>query len=280
MKTITAIFVAVMVSASITFISTTAGHGPWYAHTGQWESCIWGATAVAVPSFLLIGLPVLAGFGRAKRELSMPMAFAVGAGIAVAIMATVVWLSGGVFTPSVALAFALGGGLSMATHVRFRVTPLTQRIVSGALIAASGAFVWSGIWIVWQAGGRRSLDWSDWLVGPLLSVVGTSWFVFPVGGLLGVWVPRLVARLQAGASFACGSVLGILVGCAALVVTFAPVALHLVSSDIGIEQLEIVQSSVLHAAFGYGVTLLPLAAVWVGIWAVRSTWKLSNDCAL
>jgi hypothetical protein len=279
MKTIASLYVTVMLSASILFISATAGHGPWYAQTGKWPLCILGAAAMAVPGFLLIALPLFAWFHRAKRELSTVVALGLGAAIGVVIAALPAWIRGGGIVPSVVVAGALGGGAGMVTYARFRLTPLTRRVVSGALIAASAAFVWSLVWSVWEQRGWSSPDWPTVLFGPLFFVLASSWFVFPLGGLLGVWLPRLVERLRAGASFACGSVLGVLVGCAALVVAFAPVVLHTVGSGIGGQQLEMVQSSVLHRALGYAATMIPLAAVWVGVWAVRSSGGLSHDGA-
>ena len=279
MKIIVSLFLTVMVSALIRFVSATAGLGPWYAHTGDWELCVLGATALAVPTFLLTVLPLFAWLRRRQRQLSTPAALGVGALIGLLLVAAVVWIRGGSMVPSVLLAAMLGGSVGVATFVRLRLTPLSRRVIAGALIASCGAFVWSLIWIVWEQRYRSSPDWTAMLVGPVYFVLVSSWFVFPLGGLLGGWLPRLVAQTRRGASFVCGSLLGVLVACAALVVEFAPVVLHTVGSGIGGQQLELVQSSVLHMALGYAATMIPLAAMWVGVWAVRWSGDFSDDRA-
>ena len=69
-----------------------------------------------------------------------------------------------------------------------------------------------------------------------------------------------------------------MVGCAAVVVSFAPVVLHTVGSGIAEQQLEMVQSVVLQQVLGYA-TMIPFAAVWVGVWAIHSRGGLSQDRA-
>ena len=267
MRTITSLFVTVMVSASILFISAATEQGPWYAQISQWALWVLSATVVAVLAFVLIVLPLFAWLRRCKRELSTTVAFGVGAVMGVAVTGALAWIPGGSLVPSVVVASALGGAAGVATYVRIRLKPLSRRIVSGALIGASGALAWSLAWSVWEQHDRSPPDWAAMLLGPPFFVLVSSWFVLPVGGLLGAWLPRLVEGSRPGVAFASGSVLGGLVACAALVAAFAPVVLHTVGSGIGGQQLEMVQSSVLQRSLGYGVTMIPLAAVWVGVWA-------------
>jgi len=147
-------------------------------------------------------------------------------------------------------------------------------------MAAGGAYLWAFAYGLWQDHGIGGLGRLVLLLaGAAYFTLVSSWFVLSLGGLLGVWMPRLVEGARSWVSFVFGSILGALVGCAAVLINFVPSALHTAGSGISGLQLELVQSSLLQTALKNVVTMIPFAAVWVGLWAVRTGRHFSHERA-
>src|SRR5207302_5259111 len=80
------------------------------------------------------------------------------------------------------------------------MTSLGKRIVAGALIAAGGAFVWAFADFMaqnWRGGDRLF----EVLALAAYAVLLTSWFVLPMGGILGVIMPRVVRGCSTRTAF-------------------------------------------------------------------------------
>src|SRR6266480_3575401 len=95
---------------------------------------------------------------------------------------------------------------------------LAKRIAKGAVIAAGGAFVWALVGFTghnWQPGG--------WLFEvPALAayaVLVTSWFVLPMGGILGAVMPAVVRGRSQTTAFLRGALLGVCSGVLAALIT-------------------------------------------------------------
>lgn len=280
MKTITSLIVTVLVSACILFVSVAFGHGPWYVQVDKWPACVVGAAAVAVPAFLLIVLPAFACLRRSKRDLSRTWALAIGAVIGLAVTALLGWIGGVGLSASLWTAGATAGGAGFLTYARFRETPFTRNLGSGVLMAVGGAYLWALVYSLWQQHGvGASPDWLSLLMFPPFFILVSSWFLLPFGGLLGVWMPRFMERSRSWVSFAFGSILGALVGCAAVLIYLVPITFHTIESGITGQQLELVQNSILQSALKNIVAIIPFAAAWVGLWAVKSSRHISHESA-
>lgn len=280
MKTITSLIVTVLVLACILFVSVALGHGPWYVQVDHWPGCILYASAVAVPAFFLIVPPAFAFLQRSKRDLSRTSAFAMGAVLGLAVTTLLAWIGGVGLSAWLWTAGAAAGGAGFLTYARFQATPFTRNLGSGVLMAEGGAYLWALVYRLREHHGvGASPDWLSLLVFPPIFILTSSWFVLPLGGLLGVWMPRLIERSRSWVSFAFGSILGALIGCAAVLIYLVPITFHTMDSGITGQQLELVQNSIFQSAFRNMVTIIPFAAVWVGLWAVRSGRHLSHESA-
>src|SRR5437773_1807016 len=112
----------------------------------------------------------------------------------------------------VLVAGAIAGGAGVATYARFRLTIRTRRMVLGGWIAIGGACACGLVLLLRQH--SRMHDFSDWLAllaGPVFIALLSSWFVFPMGLVLGVLLPRLIERFGRWSSFSIGSAIGVLV---------------------------------------------------------------------
>jgi hypothetical protein len=154
------------------------------------------------------------------------------------------------------------------------MTPLGKRIVSGAFIAASGAFVWAIPVFLWT---NRS--YSDWLWSAPLSagysVVITSWFVLPIGGIIGAVMPFVVRNCSRRLAVARGCMLGLCVGLIAATLTTLMMEWPSLSGQTTIVNLEAWWQSVRQLFFSYAASMCLVCVVWVGAWALRwskRTW--------
>lgn len=144
----------------------------------------------------------------------------------------------------------------------------TKRTALGALIAASGAFAWA---LIFCGSGMGGEPWYATLVVALYAVAITSWFVLPIGGVLGALMPRLVRGLNGRKAFLRGTVVGIGVGVLAATLTIAFFEWPALSgSAIILDPSAWLQS--IRRQFGYFLpTMIPVCAIWVGLWAYR--WR-------
>ena len=117
-------------------------------------------------------------------------------------------------------------------------------------------------------------DFSDWLVlfaGPVFIALLSSWFVFPMGLLLGALLPRLIVRFGRWSSFSIGSAIGALVTTLGVTLSLMSAELTIVGSGISGQQLNLAQSTTLATALEQAGAVIPVGALCVGLWAAR--WK-------
>jgi len=151
--------------------------------------------------------------------------------------------------------------------------PLGKRIVIGALIATSGAFVWAVLVFGWSE--RHS---SDWLMGvpftAAYAVLIASWFVLPMGGVLGALMPSVIRGCSTRRALVYGLVLGALAGLAAATLTTMLMEWSFITGEATIVDRQGWLGSVRGEFTGYLTTMTPICVVWVGVWASRWSSKV------
>jgi len=155
----------------------------------------------------------------------------------------------------------------MAGHVK--------RSVVGALIAVSGAFVWAMFELVWRGDGPQG-----WGV-PLMAacaVLMTSWFVVPMGCLLGWILPAVIRHRSLGQAFIRGALLGVVAGVVAVGLTILFLEWPLLSGQGIISDREAWLQGVRRDFLHFAATMIPICVLWVGVWACR--WRtIAEPCA-
>src|SRR5215467_12702502 len=150
--------------------------------------------------------------------------------------------------------------------------PPGKRILAGALIAASGAFVWA--LITFEPGGTRLSEFLGAI--PLLAayaVLITSWFVLPMGGVIGLVMPRIVRDCSAGAAFLRGILVGVGAGLVAAILTTVFMEWPVLSGRATIVDRAGWERMVRDRFIGHARTMIPICAAWVGYWAYRWSKK-------
>ncbi len=276
-KIIISLVVTIMVSSYVALISDTIREGLWVALLSSWSLYVVGAVAIVIPAFLLVVIPTFACLRRLQRRISTAWAFTVGSIIALVVIVLPAWIRGVSLSLSVLIAGIIGGGVGVVTYTRLQLTALVRRMISGMQVAAAGTFLWAVVWSMLHNRHGSSPDWGLLILFPLGFILISSWFVLPMGCLLGVWLPRLVEGLQPWVSFIFGSILGTLVGCTAVMSTMFLPALWTIRSGIVGEQFESVQSVLIETMLNYAVTMIPIAALCVAFWALKSSRGLSQE---
>lgn len=140
---------------------------------------------------------------------------------------------------------------------------LYKRIGIGALIAELGAFIWANIIF----GGEKDLPfWQTPFVAGY-AVLITSWFVFPIGGVLGAIMPSIARNCSVGQAFVRGAMIGLFVGLIAAVLTTILMHWSYISGTGTIVDRQGYLEMARREFTGYAVTMIPFCVVWVGIWA-------------
>lgn len=120
----------------------------------------------------------------------------------------------------------------------------------GIANAIGAAFVWALLVIGYDWRGK------DWFPGipsaAALAVLAAIWYVVPLGALVGLALPRLVKNHSGWQAFLRGAGVGLIVACIT--------ALLLSQGD---EQSFLADM----------VTMFPVCAIWLGVWAARMTRK-------
>jgi hypothetical protein len=126
------------------------------------------------------------------------------------------------------------------------MTPLGKQIVRGLTMTFPGAFVWAVLSSLIGA-PRGTGSWSDAGWFPPLGLLYMSWFLIPLGILLGIALPRFVRR--------CGAV-------------FAIICAGLIGGAIGALAAYLTVTFVWRVAFAqYAVTMIPFCFLWLTGWA-------------
>jgi hypothetical protein len=149
-------------------------------------------------------------------------------------------------------------------------SPLGKRILAGASIAARGAFAWALVNFISQ-GRRFGAGLVQIPFAAAYAVLVTSWFVLPIGGVLGAAMPRVVRDCSGRAAFFRGAVLGVSVAVLAAILTTLFIEWPMLSGSATIVDHEAWERNVRDQFVGYLATMIPICALWVGVWAKR--WR-------
>jgi hypothetical protein len=140
----------------------------------------------------------------------------------------------------------------------------TRRVLSGASMSVSGAAVWAclclvGPHLVFGPGLTLSRVYEAVCV-VVYALAVTIWFVAPIGGLIGFFLPPHVEGLSRHDAFWLGVRVGAAVGLLVAVVLAAGSAFPSMGD-------------VFRVAWIFGRTMVPVCAVWVGVWILHWTRK-------
>lgn len=150
------------------------------------------------------------------------------------------------------------------------MTSLGKRIMAGVLIAASGAFTWALMAFSW--GNRHGPDW-PWStpIYAAYAVLITSWFVLPLGALIGVVMPSVISGCPSSRAFGRGLLLGCSIGLVAAVLTTLMMKWPYLTGQATIVDRGAWLNSVRLELFFNAATMCAVCALWVGVWA--SCWS-------
>jgi hypothetical protein len=150
------------------------------------------------------------------------------------------------------------------------MTSLGKRVMAGALITACGAYVWAFLIFGWW--GWSESHGAEKVLGlffiPAYALLITSWFVLPMGGIIGAFMPSVVRSCTSRQAFIRGFILGI---CASLVAALLTMVLlewpfisgHATKVD------PYWWPDVSRQFLLYLLTMAPICGLWVGVWALR-----------
>jgi hypothetical protein len=144
-----------------------------------------------------------------------------------------------------------------------------KRTIAGALIALGGAYVWALVAFMANGWGKGEL-WSIPLVAGY-AVLITSWFVLPIGGLLGLAMPSFIRGCSGGAALFRGALLGVCAGAMAAGLT----TVFMEWPSFSVQGTIVDRGAWLRVARSeftrFATTMIPFCALWVGVWACR--WR-------
>ena len=121
-----------------------------------------------------------------------------------------------------------------------------KQIITGALMGIMGAFMWALFWVLLTS--QRSELWSNIIGVPFCGMLMTSWFVLPLGGFLGLILPRL-SGLNPFFSISIGVILG---------------------GGIGLLSAYLTAKFVWQIDIKNYVTMIPFCSLLIGVW----TWSV------
>jgi ABC-type sugar transport system permease subunit len=101
------------------------------------------------------------------------------------------------------------------------------------------------------------------------AVLVASWFVLPLGGLLGALLPRLVRGCIGPRAFGRGALLGVEVALIAAVLTTLMMEWSTISGQATIVNRDAWERSLWRTFVFYGVSMSAVCSAWVGVWALR-----------
>ncbi len=154
----------------------------------------------------------------------------------------------------------------MGKPVIWSVLPLRKRILLGGLFALAVAYIWALIIFGIYAAKE------GWISGvPLVAgyaVLITCWFVFPIGAMIGAFMPHLIRNCSTRAAFVRGFLVGIGTGMVAAGLT---IFIEQFASFMGrttIVNPEAWQQAVLDRFVYFATTMIAICAPAVGGWAL------------
>ncbi len=146
-------------------------------------------------------------------------------------------------------------------------------MIEGSLVALSGAFIWAFLFIVWEGGGPY-YRWIDTGLWSGYAVLVSSWFVIPIGALLGVLVPQVAQGHRCiGGVVKTGTFIGVLTG-----IMVATLALTMEEWPMLMGRTTIVDElvwsqSVWRRYLEFLATMIPVCALWVATWS-SLRWRM------
>jgi hypothetical protein len=151
------------------------------------------------------------------------------------------------------------------------MTTLGKQIVAGALLAVSGAFVWAlfsfSYWFVKSHNPGETVFSGVVFAG--YAVFVASWFVLPIGAVIGVTLPRVIERCSPRNALLRGAVLGIVAAIVAAILTSILMEWATITGQATIVDREAWWRSVTRRFFFDLLTMSCVCALWVGVWAAR-----------
>ncbi len=152
------------------------------------------------------------------------------------------------------------------------MTHLGKRILAGALIAAGGAFVWAllsfAYWFYQHHNPGETILHVVVYAG--YAVLVASWFVLPMGGILGALMMRVVRGCSPRRALVRGALLGIGAGVIAAIFTIVFIdEWAVLSGPATIVDRAAGERGVRNRLIGYLTSMIPVCGIWVGIWAYR-----------
>lgn len=169
-----------------------------------------------------------------------------------------------------------GAAAANRPHLRtMNITSLGKRIVAGMLIAVAGAFVWAVLSCTyWFFQGHNPGETIFTVIGYAgYAVLVASWFVLPLGGLLGALLPRLVQGCIGRRAFGRGALLGVAVAVVAAVLTTLTMEWPTISGQATIVNREAWERSLWRMLLFNIVSMSLVCSAWVGVWALRWSKK-------
>ncbi len=297
-RAVTSMMISIIAAAVLLPVS---GHPFWLVYP-VWGNYMALISALTVLTFLVVVLPAFALMREWKWEvpgwLAMVAGLTLGSGVALLVAFLKAWEGVGIAWPALVMGGA-AGALGVFTYARFRLTERTQPMVKGAWLAMAGAALCGVVVTLFQ--NRVDLlhgYWLDrWLAPPLALFgypIAAGWIIFPAGAWLGWWLPRRVQSWRAWSSFGLGCGAGAALSALMLLVGLTLWRLYLAHCG---------QNDAMIAALG-GVTkaamqehlmrtnevwmqqywtrfavVVPTAALWVGLWAVRARKQARAELA-
>jgi hypothetical protein len=151
------------------------------------------------------------------------------------------------------------------------MTPLGKRIAAGALIAASGAFAWAlfsfSYWFVQRHNPGETIFHVVVYAG--YAVFVASWFVLPLGAMVGAVMPRVIRQCSRRTALLRGAVLGVFTATVAAVLASVLMEWATITGRATIVDREPWWCAVTRRFLFDLVTMSFVCALWVGVWAVR-----------
>jgi hypothetical protein len=147
------------------------------------------------------------------------------------------------------------------------MTAIWKRRTVGAAMGAGGAFLWATAFVGWN--NRNSPDW-PWST-PFYAaycVLVASWFVLPLGAVVGTILPRLVAGRTALLVFSRGFLAGVAVGVIAATITVLWSNTPTLTGQTTIVNYPAWKRGLVSQFVQVAASMSTVCAFWVGIWAV------------
>lgn len=274
-RAITSVMVAILIGSILLQANFLFELNWGWDRLSKWPLCVLITTGLTLPTFVLLVLPMFALLRKINHELSWLMAGAAGLLIGAGIVSLLELNVPYVELPRMlrmVLIGAIAGAAGVTVYARFKLTSLTERMVKGAWMAMIGACLCGlGCHFYLVAYAWPYAHFLEKLLRaiftPFYFALLSSWFAFPIGALLGVWLPRRVKQSKPWASFGFGFTVGAAIGTLAVLIYLGTVDMRLTDHGVFGQRLKSWEMSAQYAAAYFSFAVIPISALWVGVWA-------------